>query len=98
MSNRKKIYLAVMVPLVTIVYLGTYMWWIPDIIENREGEMKEYLELNGYTPVEMTEVNGWTYSATWDVIKPDSLGNPVEKTVSVRVLDGGALSIQPYKE
>lgn len=94
--SRKK-YIAGMLVIVTTVYLLTYLVWIPNLIEGREDEMGEYLELNGYTPVEMTDVNAWTYSAAWDVVKPDSLGNPVEMTVDV-VIDGKILSIQPHKE
>ncbi|CAG7581562.1 MAG: hypothetical protein SLAVMIC_00903 [uncultured marine phage] len=98
MMNRKK-YLLIAIPTIIVVYLCTYLWWIPNIIEGREGEMEDYLELNGYEPKEMTDINAWSYSATWEVTKDDSLGNPVDMTIDVVISrQDNIMSIQPHKE
>lgn len=74
---------------------GFYGWYIPSYLEEHQSEQKEVIEMSGMTPVEQTGVSGWSGTTTWTVTKPDSLGNPVEKTVDVRFIEG-AWSVQPH--
>ena len=93
--SRKTKYIIVMTVLSVGWFLGFYGWYIPKHLNDSKPEMEEYLELNGLTPVEMIDVSGWSGTATWEVTKPDSLGNPVKKIVDIRLVKGN-YTLQPH--
>ena len=72
--------------------VGVYGYIIPNKIQNDEPIMREQLELVNLTPVEMTDVNGWSATATWKVLKKNSVGKLVVKTIKMR-LDRGSYTI-----
>jgi len=64
----------------------------PYLIKQREGEMKRYLEMQGYTPIEMVDVDGYTYTATWKV-KENKSGE--EMLVDIAI-NQQVLTIKPH--
>lgn len=76
-------------------FFGFYGWYLPNYIEENADEQSDVIEMSGLTPIEQTEVSGWSGSATWKVTKLDSLGNPVEKLIDVRLRDGNWI-VQPH--
>ena len=87
MSRKSKILIVMF--LVSVVWLvGFYGYIIPNKIQNDEPIMREQLELVNLTPVEMTDVNGWSATATWKIIKKDRAGKLVAKTIKMRLVRG----------
>lgn len=75
--------------IISVVWLvGFYGWFLPNKIESDESSMREQLELVGLKPIEMIDVSGWSGTATWTISKLDSLGNPVEKKIDMRLVKG----------
>ena len=87
MSRRIKFVIGL--TLISIVtFISVYQYIIPSLIKKQEGEMKEFLELNGFEAVDMIDINAMDYTATWVVLKRDSLGNRIKDTLRIHI-DGG---------
>lgn len=94
MSRKWKV--VIFMTIISIGWLfGFYGWYLPNYIEENADAQRDVIEMSGLTPVEQTEVSGWSATATWKVTKLDSLGNPVEKLVDVRLNKGNWL-VQPH--
>lgn len=87
MKDKTKLFIIMSLVAITWVF-GFYGWYLPKHITDDKEKIEEYLDLNGLTPIEMVDVSGLSATSTWLVTKPDSLGNPVEKLVNVRLHKG----------
>jgi hypothetical protein len=74
---------------------GFYGWYLPNYIEENADAQRDVIEMSGYKPIEQVEVSGWTNTAVWKVSKTDSLGNPKEKLIDVRLRKGDWI-VQPH--